>query len=126
MEDLSFATMRSLPKCSGVKSKELSGCNGSALGGKWRHGASGEVVATSTNVVERQLLEHEAIVLEHVGSNIAPRLVRVARTSEVVQLTRAYVPGLTLGELPLSEWSQSRHLFQKERRRRHHNLRGCS
>lgn len=79
---------------------------GPELGPKWQFGAAGEVFATATTAVGEALLENEAQALRQLGSNVAPRFVSLKRSPEVLTLTRTYVPGPTLAQVPHSEWSE--------------------
>ncbi|MDX8349821.1 phosphotransferase [Cognatiyoonia sp. IB215446] len=81
--------------------------NGSAaLASKWKFGPGGEVFTTATTAAGEALLENEARALRLLDGDVAPRFVSLARSAEGLTLTRSYVPGPTLTEVPLSEWME--------------------
>ena len=79
---------------------------GAGPGPKWQFGAKGKVFATATSAVAEALLENEARALQRLGGDVAPRFVSLTRSSDGLTLTRSYVPGPTLTEVPLSEWAE--------------------
>lgn len=92
---------------------------GAAPGPKWQFGAEGEVFTTATNPLDEALLENEARALRLLDEDVAPRFVSLTRSPEGLRLTRSYVPGPTLSDVPLSVWAELLSGFQEKLKRVH-------
>ena len=90
----------------GLHAGQTNDNGGAGLGPKWQFGAEGEVFATATSAVAEALLENEARALQRLDGDVAPRFISLTRSPEGLTLTRTFVPGPTLREVPHSEWTE--------------------